>query len=246
MSENDAHASPESKISFIIEEIGRFPERLKQAIGGGSARAFAREAGLSETVLRQYLAGQSEPTRPALIAMARTACVSVEWLATGHARAPSAGHWTTRESPSTYGAHHDSEGYIRVPKYNVTTGRDEGLHSEQVVDHLAFKTEWLTRELGIDPGALVLVSARGDSMEPTISQGDLLLLDMSQRRVGDEAIYALVMEEGGVLAKRIQRLLDGMLSIRCDNPAYKEQLIPNDAAESLYILGRVVWVGRRL
>ena len=70
-------------------------------------------------------------------------------------------------------------------------------------------------------------------------------LGLSQRRVSDEAIYALVVEDG-VLAKRIQRLMDGMLAIRCDNPAYKEQLVPKEATESLHVLGRVVWVGRRI
>ena len=64
-------------------------------------------------------------------------------------------------------------------------------------------------------------------------------LGLSQRRVSDEAIYALVVEDG-VLAKRIQRLVDGMLAIRCDNPAYKRA---KEATESLHVLGRV---GRRI
>lgn len=234
------------EVPGTIGEIGRFPDRLKQAIGGKSIRAFARETGLSETVLRQYLTGQSEPTRPALIVIARTASVNVAWLATGHPVIMGGGHWKVTESPTTYIRQSETvESYTLVPKHDLMTGNREVLHSEQIVDHLAFKSEWLVKDLGVDPHTLALVSARGDSMEPTISQGDLLLLDLSQRRVGDEAIYALVVEDG-VLAKRIQRLLDGMLSVRCDNPAYKEQLVPKEATETLRVLGRVVWVGRRI
>lgn len=247
MNKKDAHEPPMPKIPRIIEEIGRFPDRLKEAISGKSVRAFARETGLSDTVLRQYLAGQSEPTRPALIVIARAANVGVEWLATGgYPIVPAADHWKVTENPVTYAGQGESaEGYIRAPKYDLLTGNGGVLHSEQIVDHLAFKGGWLVRELGVEPHALALLSARGDSMEPTISQGDLLLLDLSQRRVDDEAIYALVVKDG-VFAKRIQHLLDGMLSIRCDNPAYKEQLVPKEAAESLRVLGRVVWVGRRI
>ena len=60
-----------------------FPIRLKQVIGKKSIRAFARECGLSDTVLRQYLSGQSEPTRPVLLTIARVAEVGLEWLVAG-------------------------------------------------------------------------------------------------------------------------------------------------------------------
>ncbi|NET36548.1 MAG: LexA family transcriptional regulator [Cyanothece sp. SIO1E1] len=66
-----------------VDEPDDFPHRLKKAVGSQSIRSFARECGFSDTVLRQYLNGQSEPTRPALLAMARTANVSLEWLAVG-------------------------------------------------------------------------------------------------------------------------------------------------------------------
>ena len=66
-----------------LREVGCFKDRLGIAIKGRTARSFAREAGVSETVFRKYLSGASEPTRPALVAMARTADVNVGWLASG-------------------------------------------------------------------------------------------------------------------------------------------------------------------
>lgn len=65
------------------EEIQKFPERLKVAIGSKSARAFAFACGLSPAAVHQYLAGKTEPTRLALIAIAHTAGVNLEWLMTG-------------------------------------------------------------------------------------------------------------------------------------------------------------------
>lgn len=85
--EFQAEASQESEEQSCqnseSEEIGSFPARLRQAIGDKSIRAFARECGFSDSVLRQYLSGQSEPTRPALIAIARTAGVQIAWLVSG-------------------------------------------------------------------------------------------------------------------------------------------------------------------
>lgn len=60
-----------------------FPARLAKLIGKLSVRAFARKAGVSDTFLRQCLAGRTEPTRTKLLAIARAGKTSVEWLATG-------------------------------------------------------------------------------------------------------------------------------------------------------------------
>lgn len=60
-----------------------FPDRLATLIGKLSVRAFARKAGVSDTFLRQCLAGRTEPTRTKLLAIARAGSASVEWLATG-------------------------------------------------------------------------------------------------------------------------------------------------------------------
>ncbi len=66
-----------------MDSAKSFPERLKMAIGDKSARAFAIECGISPTGLHQYLSGKSEPTRPAIIAIANTAGVDLRWLVTG-------------------------------------------------------------------------------------------------------------------------------------------------------------------
>lgn len=73
--------------NVLSEEDARreddFPVRLKRMIGDRSVRSFSRDCGISETVLRKYLRGDSEPTRSRLLALARTGRASLEWLATG-------------------------------------------------------------------------------------------------------------------------------------------------------------------
>lgn len=65
------------------------PGRVAIAMKGQSVNSFAEKCGISEGAIRQYLAG-STPGVDKIVAMARVAGVSVEWLATGkgamHAR----------------------------------------------------------------------------------------------------------------------------------------------------------------
>lgn len=63
--------------------IDLFNDRLKQSIAGQSINSFALKCGLPESLLRKYLAGPTLPGLDKLIAIANTAEVCIEWLATG-------------------------------------------------------------------------------------------------------------------------------------------------------------------
>lgn len=139
------------------------------------------------------------------------------------------------------------DGFVLVARYDVTGSMGNGhvIHSEQIVDHLAFRAEWVRTELGTSPNNLVLISAVGDSMEPTLRAHDLLLIDRSVLSVKQDAIYAFAVD-GELRVKRIQRLFDGSLIIKSDNPEYAAETLTSAQAETINIIGRVVWSGRRM
>jgi len=140
------------------------------------------------------------------------------------------------------------EGFVLVPRYNMeaSVGGGSIIHSEQIVDHLAFKADWVHKELGTDPKNLVLVHSMGDSMEPTIRSGDLLLVDRSKSRMKGDGIYLINLDDG-LMVKRVEWLLGGSVVIRGDNTAVsREQLLPSTDLEKLQLLGRVVWVGSKI
>jgi len=228
-------------------ELGRFPDRLKELIGSSSVRSFAIKCGLSEAVLRSYLRGNTFPTLDRLELIATSGEVRAGWLATGEGPRErddqvceaAAEYFTDREMLSP-------DEYVLVPRYDVTASAGPGalVSSEQVVDHLAFKRKWIKR-LGLDGGQLALITAVGDSMEPTIREGFLLLVDLRQHQVGGDAIYILRFDHE-LIAKRLQRMFDGGVKIKSDNPAYDEQLVPGDQVAKLNIIGKVVWGGGRM
>ena len=139
------------------------------------------------------------------------------------------------------------EGFIQVPRYKVAASAGGGsiIHSEQIVDYLSFRADWVRNSLGVAVQDLALINVKGDSMEPVLSNEDLILVDMRIRGVEDNAIYVLQFN-GVLLVKRLQRRFDGSVVIMSDNPRYTPETLVGDAVEALKVIGRVVWAGRRM
>lgn len=138
-------------------------------------------------------------------------------------------------------------GYTLVPRYEVHASAGGGaiIHSEQIVDYLSFRTEWVRNALGAGVNDLALIDVKGDSMEPTLSDGDLILIDLRGDRIEDGSIY-VIQNSGCLLVKRIQRKLDGTVIVKSDNERYEPDILRGDAAENIRVVGRVRWVGRKL
>lgn len=137
--------------------------------------------------------------------------------------------------------------FVMVPRYNIAGSAGGGalIQSEQIVDHLAFRADWLRNALGVAHADLALISVKGDSMEPTLSSGDLILIDTSVRALGDSAVY--VLRKGDELfVKRIQHKLDGTVIVKSDNERYEPEILDSEHAPAVQVVGRVLWVGRRL
>ncbi len=82
-------------------------------------------------------------------------------------------------------------------------------------------------------------------MEPTLSSGDLLLVDVSVRRIRNEALYVLVRDDD-VYVKRAQRRLNGTVLITSDNERYPPEEFSEADADRLRVAGRVAWYGRSI
>jgi len=113
------------------------------------------------------------------------------------------------------------------------------------VDYLSFKSDWIKNGLGLSVENLALINVKGDSMEPTLSNEDLILVDLRTFKVEDNAVYVLLFN-GVLLVKRIQRKLDGSVIVASDNKIYEPEMVSGDMLETLNVVGRVVWCGRRM
>lgn len=103
----------------------------------------------------------------------------------------------------------------------------------------AFRADWIRSER-LKPSKLACMTAKGDSMQPSIWDGDSLVVDTSASEVTDGKVYAL-WYEGGERVKRLYRLPGGGLRIKSDNPAFETiELGSASSLEHVRIVGRVV------
>ena len=80
------------------------------------------------------------------------------------------------------------------------------------------------------------INVTGDSMEPTLNNGNIIFIDKTKQDVSKDGIYAFV-NENGLFVKRMQRRIDGSLDIISDNKEYPIQIAKKTEID---ILGKVV------
>ena len=88
------------------------------------------------------------------------------------------------------------------------------------------------------PDCLACVRVAGNSMEPTIRNGDLVVLARNRSEPLDGQLFVTRTEEDGLVAKRLRRISGGWHLI-CDNRAYQSRIM----AENDRIIGQVAWCG---
>lgn len=109
---------------------------------------------------------------------------------------------------------------------------------------IRLQADWVRRNLSVsNPTKLEVVAAYGDSMEGTFADGDVLLIDRGVNEVRTDGIYALAIDNE-VYIKRVQRRLDGGLTLISDNKKYEAHVLHNGAVGNMSVLGRIVWAWR--
>lgn len=169
--------------------------------------------------------GGTAPKRVRLKQVADALLVTQEWLSTGN-------DGDKMTSPST-------EKYAQIPRYTVRASAGTGvlIDHEEIQDTIAFRRDWLTKN-GLSAPNLRVIYASGESMSPRIQDGDVLLIDVSDREIKDGKAYAI--QNGELRVKRLFRQFDGQLVLRSDNKDFPDEIAPYDA---ISVIGRVAWVG---
>lgn len=228
-----------------------FQIRMKMLVDHvGGVEKLAKRANMSSRVISKYLAGDSDPSRERLIALAKAGGVNTAWLVAGEGPMKRGETVGVPAEPPLVQEHHFQdveEDFVLIPRYAVAASAGGGavIHSEQIVDYLSFRAEWIRNSLGLSEKDLALINVKGDSMEPTLSNEDLILVDLRTRGVEDNSVYVLQFN-GVLLVKRLQRKFDGSVVVISDNTIYSPETISRDMVESLNVVGRVVWCGRRM
>lgn len=137
----------------------------------------------------------------------------------------------------------ESSEFVFIPQMSGHICAGTGLEPDNTSDiRVAFRDEWI-RKKG-DSHAMSLITVRGDSMEPTLLQGDVVLINHNHKHVSPQGgIYAISLQ-GEIVVKRIQiSLPDKNLKITSDNKHY-DPITANEI--DVQINGKVIWYGREI
>jgi phage repressor protein C with HTH and peptisase S24 domain len=136
---------------------------------------------------------------------------------------------------------------VSVPLLDVgaSAGAGRAVEEEHTRAHVAFDPAWLRTVASGGPSGLSIIRVEGDSMLPTLADGDEILVDRCDRRQRlRDGIYVLRLE-GALMVKRLAfNPVNKRVTIRSDNKAYPSW--PDCDPDAFELVGRAVWFGRRL
>ncbi|TVP12669.1 transcriptional regulator [Shewanella sp. MSW] len=134
--------------------------------------------------------------------------------------------------------------FALIPGYRIQVSAGNGsLNPDQrePVRHLAFRRKWL-KFRGFNEKDLAIVWAKGDSMEPTISNNDTLVVHLGRNKPADGHIY--IFRNGDELfVKRYQSML-GTWRLISDNALYSPLDITKQDQHQFEVVGQVVHIAK--
>lgn len=219
----------------ISKEI--FSERLNFFINSSKLKQkdIAVKLRVTTKHLSQLVRGRANPSGKLLEDLEKFFNLNLKWLETGEGEMFRA---DPREGTPIF--NHD---FIYVPQVAGSISAGGGLVADNAVEmKIAFRKEWIQRRG--DPRNMSLIKVEGDSMEPTLLSGDLVLVDHSKQHIDTKGgIYAIAFDHE-ISIKRVQVLTHKkMLKVISDNKSYEAiELEP----EKIIVNGKVIWYGREL
>lgn len=204
---------------------------------GMSQADLANRVGVSKATITFWLRGDHGVKADNLMKLARALDCSATWLQTG-------------ENASTYKIKTSvpsAADYVLIPHYDARAACGDGYLNDHVEVNggLAFRRDWI-KALGCKADGLYVIHAQGESMEPYIFEGDIVLIDTSSTEPRDRHVYALRRPDGEISIKRLVQQISGSWMIRSDNPdksAYPDEPVTAEVLHEIPILGRVIWRG---
>lgn len=133
----------------------------------------------------------------------------------------------------------------KIPKLDVLASAGSGQISngEQLAGRVDFDEGWL-RKMGADPAYVSLIRVKGDSMEPTLADGDDIMVDERAAARPIRPGIHVIRKDEQIFVKRLKPGKSGHISVHSDNAAHPAW--SDSDAMDITVIGRVIWVGREL
>lgn len=206
--------------------------RAREAAGYRRAADAANEKGWTYSTYAGHENGSRAFSPAVANTYARAFGVSAEWLLFGG----DAGVKTAESAEPTD---------TLIPVYDVQASAGFGalIDYEEQTHSLAFPPAYLKKLTAGSPRDLVIISTKGDSMEPTLLDDDIVLVDTSKTHMGFEGMFVLRHNDTLLVKRAGMAPKSGYVMLLSDNNKYP----PIEAAlADLTVVGKVLWYGRKV
>lgn len=193
---------------------------------------IAKAAGVSRQAVQQWCSGRTAPRGSALAKLAEFLNLSPAVIQYG----------PLADAERRPGTVEIEDGVICIPQFEESGscghGFENGGYLRAMVCMVKVTLEWI-RSLSpfTNPRHLEVITARGDSMEPTIRNLDFVFVDRSYTTVEEDGVY-VVTYAGTTYIKRAQKQFDGSLLLTSDNDIYRPMTIPASELDRVVIEGK--------
>lgn len=140
--------------------------------------------------------------------------------------------------------HMQNDEYAFIPVLSAKAAAGVGYENSHVEEQstLAFRREWMQR-FRLKEHNLRLIRADGESMMPSIADGDMLLIDIHDKEPASGRIYAIQRPDFSISVKRLVQRFSGEWEIVSDNASFENERVENLNSLQAPILGKVCWRG---
>lgn len=127
----------------------------------------------------------------------------------------------------------------------ASAGPGASPNDERGRPYFAFEPRWLRALTQSSAARLSMIRVEGDSMKPTLDDGDDILIDLDDGpdRLRD-GIYVLRADEMLLVKRLALHPFGRRVTVQSDNPAYPDW--PDRGLDEFDVIGRVIWAGGRV
>lgn len=227
-----------SKPNIYDQEFSERMMKIAKLKFNDNLSLFARAVGVVQPSLARWVKGEADPTRTNLVKIAEASGVSLDWLALGVGNMDGVEPQAKKSEVNLIASNDETFSVIEDCR-EVRISAGGGGFNDEYKPYQTTKVEkaWLdSRRLKAEDCAMFLVS--GDSMYPTLKDGEEIIVDRSKKELKDGKIFVLN-NEGAMLVKKVQITYNGITLIS-QNTEYVPIELNAEQANNLIVIGQVV------
>lgn len=222
-------------------------KKILALVGGSSVQKWAEMHGLPKQTVHEWIKNDRLPMGANFDRLINATGLSKDWWIDEKSDIPYdlkiGNHYIELKTKQNVKEYKNTDSlYIEsYPEVRGAAGSGQLTPTDQVVINIAVNAADWRNYVGLDHKHIKVIAVHGDSMKPTLSHGDQVLVDTACHRFVDDAIYAI--QQGDLTRfKRIKLRLDGSIEVKSDNDkeGFKLEIYNATEAAEFKLIGRVI------